>query len=185
MSPEDRKNLAALVGKTLTFYGRPVNDFAIGVWTAACVPFTYGEVAGALTKHAIDPERGGCCPMPADVIRQLAGTRADRSLLAWNQALEAVRAVGSWGSVVFSDKLIHAVIADMGGWLAFCALPTDQMSFNQHRFSELYRAYAVAPELVSAPPQLTGQHDANNARFGISSLPTLIGNDENKPRRLN
>lgn len=185
MTSNDKTRLAALVSNTLTFYGRPVSDFAHSVWTAACDPFTYAEVAEALTRHATDPERGAFCPMPADVVRQLAGTRADRSLLAWNQALEAVRSVGSWGSVVFSDKLIHAVIADMGGWLAFCALPTDDMPFNQRRFAELYRAYAAAPDLVSAPPQLIGQHDANNARFGISSLPTLIGNDEDKPRRLN
>lgn len=185
MNEFDRARFVPLITNTLAFYGRPAGEFALEVWWNATRAFTFEQLAEALSKHATDPERGAHAPMPADVIRQLMGTRTDRSLLAWNQALEAVRSVGSWGSVVFSDKLIHAVIADMGGWLAFCALPTDDMPFNQRRFAELYRAYAAAPDLVSAPPQLIGQHDANNARFGISSSPTLICNDEDKPRRLN
>ena len=176
MTPTDKTRLLALVGNTLTFYGRPVNEFALSVWTAACEPFTYAEVAGALTKHATDPERGAFCPMPADVVRQLAGTRGDRSLLAWNEAIEAVRRLGSWQSVSFDDKLIHAVIADMGGWQRFCALQIDDMPFDQRRFSELYKAYATAPDCVHKPTAMIGGHGLD---------PVQVGGKAIDPKRLN
>ena len=71
MNPADRGEFARLLTDALAFYGKDVSRFALDVWWQACQPFTLDQVSRALTRHAMDAERGQFAPKPADLVRQL------------------------------------------------------------------------------------------------------------------
>lgn len=178
MTPSDRKQFAQLITDVLVFYRREPTKFTLDVWWQACQGFDYEQVTKALTAHAMDAERGQFCPMPADIVKQLQGTRTDRSLVAWGKVLDGMQRVGAYSTVCFDEGLIHAVIEDMGGWVKLCRSDLSELPHVQRRFAETYRAYAVRGD-VQFPPSLPGAHDAGNALRGFESVaPVLIGNPQ-------
>lgn len=174
MKPSDKQAFGNLITDALGFYRRDVSTFALSVWWAACQPFDLEQVAKAITSHAMDPEAGRFAPLPADIVRELAGTRTDRSQLAWNKTLGAMASVGSWTSVAFDDAAIHAVIQDLGGWPQLCSTTNDELPFVQKRFCDAYRAYSTRPD-IPHPAVLRGSHDLGNSKLNVFQLPTLIG----------
>ena len=175
MKPSDKPAFAQLLTDALAFYRQDVSTFALGVWWQASEAFELEQVAKALTAHALDPDRGQFAPKPADLVRVLRGTTADRSLVAWGKVLDAMQRVGAYRSVVFDDGAIHAAISDMGGWPAICRGNFDELQFTQKRFCDLHRAYSLRPDLAY-PAQLVGEHDLQNrlAGHGVAP-PALIG----------
>jgi len=162
------------------FYGKEMSDFAAQVWLQAFQGFDSEQVTKALSAHLMDAERGQFMPKPADIVRQLQGTNTDRSVMAWGKCLEAAAKVGAYQSVAFDDKVIHAVIEDLGGWVRFCRTEFDDLSYLQKRFCDAYKAYAGRGDF-GYPSKLLGEHDISNAPKGISGTPVLIG-DANTAR---
>lgn len=178
MQPTDRAGFKTLMTDALAFYRRDLSAFALSVWWQACQSFDLEQVSKALTAHAMDPEQGRFAPMPADIVKQLQGTRTDRSLIAWGKVLDAAQRVGAYTSVCFDDGLIHVAIEDVGGWVALCRSSMDELQFMQKRFCESYRAYTTRGP-VEYPRLLPGAHDQDNAVKGYSAKPpVLIGDPE-------
>lgn len=178
MKPTDKPAFAQLLTDALAFYRQDLSTFALGVWWQACEAFDMEQVAKALTAHAMDPDRGQFAPKPADMVRVLRGTLADRSLIAWGKVLDAMQRVGAYRTVVFDDGAIHAAISDMGGWPAICRGNVDELQFAQKRFCDLHRAYSARPD-SAYPAQLLGEHDlANRLNGHPADAPTLIGDPQ-------
>lgn len=178
MKPAEKPAFAQLLADALAFYRQDLSAFAMGVWWQACEAFELEQVAKALTAHALDPDRGQFAPKPADLVRVLRGTMADRSLIAWGKVLDAMQRVGAYTTVVFDDGAIHAAISDMGGWPAICRGNVDELQFTQKRFCDLHRAYSLRPDLAY-PAQLLGEHDLQNRLAGHGAArPALIGDAE-------
>jgi hypothetical protein len=178
MTPKDKPSFMQLMTDAMAFYRQDVSNFALGVWWEACKGFDLEQVTKAITAHAMDPERGQFAPKPADVVRQLQGTRTDRSLVAWGKVLDAMQRVGAYTSVVFDDGLIHAVVEDLGGWVEMCRGELKDLPHVERRFCESYRAY-VAKGDVQFPAMLPGVHQLQNAMNGRKSAPpVLIGNPD-------
>lgn len=176
MKPTDRIEFSALLCAAMGFFKQDMSTFALTVWWEACKSFDMEQVSKALTAHTIDPEQGRFPPKPADVVRMLHGTRTDRALIAWSKVMDAMQRVGAYSSVVFDDGVIHAVIEDLGGWVAICRGELKDLPHVERRFCESYRAYAVRGSVVF-PAMLSGAHDANNALKGFKCQPpALIGN---------
>ncbi len=178
MNIDDKGAFSELLTQALGFYGQTVSPFALGVWWQACQGVDLAQVRRALTAHAMDPDRGQWAPKPADIVRQLKGTQADRSLIAWGKVMDAVKRVGAYRSVVFDDGAIHAAIEDMGGWPNVCRTKEDELPFLQRRFTDLHRAYSMRPD-VSFPGRLMGEHEAQNRQLGFKvQAPLLVGDPE-------
>lgn len=176
MSPQDKREFQQLLTDAMAFYRQNVSEFALGVWWAACKPFSLDQVRKAFTAHATDPERGQFPPKPADLIRQLQGTHTDRSLLAWGKVYDAAGRVGAYQSVVFDDAAIHAAISDIGGWVSVCRTSEKELPFLQKRFCDAYRAYATRGQF-DYPSRLLGEHEIANLSIGQKPAPpVLIGN---------
>lgn len=179
MKPGDRKEFQALLTDALAFYRRDLSTFALSVWWQACQPFSFEQVSKALTAHAMDPEQGRFAPMPADIVKHLAGTKSDRSLIAWGKVLDAAQRVGAYASVCFDDGLIHASVEDVGGWVALCRTEMDELPFLQKRFCDSYRAYTTRPD-VKFPAVLGGSHDQANVLKGFKAKPPVLIGDPKK-----
>src|SRR5436190_1052024 len=88
--------------------------------------------------------------------------------------MKAFRQIGHYDSVVFSDKLIHAVIQDMGGWIALCQHNEKELSFVQRDFERRYQIYCRRrPKIL--PKHLTGFIAHQNAINGHEkSIPPAV-----------
>lgn len=181
MQPNEKPALLALVSDVLGYYRQPVSQFTLSVWWNACEKFSMEQVSKALTAHATDPDKGQFAPKVADLIRILAGTKTDRSLMAWGRVFEAMSDVGAYRDVDFCDPAIHAAIIDIGGWPKICRSELSELSYLQHRFCESYRAYQTAG--VVAPAALIGDRctDADFAKRGLPvPAPVVIGGGKSR-----
>jgi hypothetical protein len=185
MRSSDKPAFVSLITDVLAFYRQDTSPFALQVWWSACERFDLEQVSKALTKHAMDAERGQFAPKPADMVRMLQGTATDRAMLAWGKVLQAMQSVGAYTDVVFDDPAIHAVIDDLGGWVKACRGELKELSYLQHRFTESYRAYAGRGEF-EYPRMLSGDRspDAEYLKFGRPvPKPALVG-DKDKARQV-
>lgn len=185
MKNEDKPKFKNLLTDAMGFYKQDVSVFALSVWWQACELFDFEQVAKALTAHAMDPDRGQFPPKPADIVRQLSGTKTDKAMLAWGKAFDAASRVGAYSDVVFDDPAIHAAIEDLGGWVKFCRTGTEELSYLQHRFGESYRAY-VGRESFDYPRRLNGDRSPDEVymKRGLPPpKPAVIG-DVEKARQV-
>lgn len=181
MTPTDRERFASLLTDVLAFYGQKVSTFALSVWWEACQGLDLAIVQRALSRHAMDPERGMFPPKPADIVRQVQGTPTDRASRAWSRLIEAASRVGAYTDVAFDDPTIHAVVEDMGGWPTVCRTEAANLSYQQHRFTEAYRGYVNRGDLDRYPPRLIGDRspDETYTSRGLPPpKPVLIGDPE-------
>lgn len=109
---------------------------------------------------------------PIGLIRQNATGKQpaeqDRSLLAWDRVLEAIREHGGYQTVRFDDPAIHAAIRSCGGWVVLCEQPTEQMiTWTKKAFCDAYRAHVASGLLTAAAAaRLPGIISADRARDG-------------------
>lgn len=88
---------------------------------------------------------------------------------------EAVRRVGPWESVAFDDPIIHAVLAEMGGWTRFGQITDEEWPFTRNEFVKRYQGYVTRPS-STFPRSLTGHVAQHNARLDADApLPRLVG----------
>jgi hypothetical protein len=180
MRSSDKPAFVNLITDVLAFYRQDTSPFALQVWWGACERFDLEQVSKALTKHAMDADRGQFSPKPADLVRMLEGTATDRAALAWGKTLEAMQSVGAYTDVVFDDPAIHAVVEDLGGWVKLCRSETKDLGYIQHRFCESHRAYTGRGDF-EFPRLLSGDRspDSEYAKHGLKPpRPALIGDRE-------
>lgn len=183
MNPSESKDFFRMVSDALGYWKQDASEFTLQVWWQGCQPFSFEQVSKALTAHATDPDKGQFAPKVADIVRQLAGTKTDRSLLAWGRVHDAMSSVGAYQDVDFGDNAIHAAIMDLGGWMKLCRTELTDLSYLQHKFCEAYRAYQAAG--VAEIPALAGDRspDAMYLKRGLPvPKPVQIGSGKSAPR---
>ena len=96
--------------------------------------------------------------------------------MAWSKAYKAICSYGRRNSVVFDDPTIHAVIADMGGWIEFAGMSEEEMPFRAREFEKRYRSYLITG-VSKCETVMIGMDDAQNMRAGFQRepMPFLIG----------
>jgi len=75
---------------------------------------------------------------------------------AWYAVLQKINTVGSYDTVVFEDKLIHAVIMIMGNWVYFCSLTRKELTGLEYEFKNYYMRYKRNPP-SDCPAELKGR----------------------------
>jgi hypothetical protein len=173
----DKPIFFEFLGDVYAFYRRDFSRFAGSVWWTAMLPFDLAAVKDAIGRHSLNPDTGHYLPMPSDVVKMLEGSTLDSALAAWSKVDGALRSVGTWASVAFDDPLIHRVVQEMGGWVAFGQKTEDEWPFIAKEFQNRYRGYRARKERPAYPPTLIGVAEAQNRREGQECQPpVLIGN---------
>ncbi|WP_338963281.1 hypothetical protein KSU11_03245 [Fusobacterium nucleatum] len=76
---------------------------------------------------------------------------------------------GSYGSVEFTDKGIHAVIDALDGWQNLCSMSSDELEkFLTFEFPKIYKAYTRNNYPVTQ--YYIGVHDAVNSEFNVNII---------------
>jgi hypothetical protein len=180
MKPDDKPRFKELLEGVMSYYRQDTSTFILDLWWQACQSFDFEQVQKAMTKHATDPDVGQFAPKVADIVRQLSGTKTDQALLAWGKVLEAMQRIGQYQDVVFDDPAIHTVVMDLGGWAKVCQTLESEISYLQHRFCEMHRAYTGRGQF-DFPGMLVGTRSPDEAYLqrGIPvPAPIFIGNQE-------
>ena len=173
----DTEPFRQLMAGVFALYGRELSDTVLSIWWEALRSFDLVAVREALSRHAMNPDAGQFLPKPADVVRELHGTRGDAAALAWAKTIGAVRDHGSWRSVAFDDPIIHRVVEDLGGWTWLCAQRPDEMSFVERRFRDAYRAWRARGDVPPHRLRLAGVIELTNAANGHPAPDlVLVGN---------
>lgn len=178
VEPHDREVFVRALMGVAEIHSKKLSAFQIELYWNVLTAYPVGDVTTAMERHMADPDVGQFMPKPADIIRQIAGSGDTQAMLAWTKVEKAMRTVGSYRSVVFDDWKIHAVVRDMGGWLALCEMNTDELPFRAREFEKRYRGYTTSQ---AYPPKLIGRSEAYNQAEGYEKFvepPVLIGNQE-------
>lgn len=162
--------VADTVGKN-----RPT-ELALGLYWTALEPYEIDAILNGISLHMRNPDAGMFMPKPADIIRQIEGGGDERSLKAWTKLEQAIGRAGSWKPVAFDDARIHAVVADMGGWMRFCTATGDEWPFMCNEFQKRYRGFMQKPP-TRYPALLVGEGNPDDY------APLLIG-DQTEAKRV-
>lgn len=176
MKPNDFDRFGLALSACAELYGKTVSEGAMSLWWQVLARFDIESVERAFREAVESSDSGQYMPKPADLVRRLEGTSADRSLVAWGKVLEAMRHVGAYRSAVFDDGAIHAAIVDMGGWPQVCRTEMDDLPFTQKRFCDLHRAYSARPD-SPYPARLQGDHEVANLAAGQPVAPPMLVGD--------
>lgn len=112
-------------------------------------------------------------PQVAEIIQYATHTTEseldDRIVLAKQMLKNTIVRYGSYGSVEFTDKGIHAVIDALDGWQKMCSMSSDELEkFLTFEFTKIYKAYTRHNYQVTQ--YYIGVHDAANGTNNINLI---------------
>jgi len=176
MQQSDFSDFKIVLEATTQMYGKVLTATIVALWWEALKGYDLAAVRAGFGRHMQNPDNGQFMPKPADIVRMLGGTTQDEALAAWAKVDRAVRSVGPYETVAFDDPIIHAVIADMGGWVALGAKTEKDWPFVAREFENRYRGYRLGGGAGNYPPTLAGITQTENAQKGVPApAPVLIG----------
>jgi hypothetical protein len=167
MTKEEFLNAMAMLSASV---GREVPKPQATVWYQLVSDLTAEQFQAGILETLRTNTFAGLPPI--GLIRQNAigkqPAEQDRSLLAWDRVLEAIREHGGYQTVKFDDLAIHAAIRSCGGWVALCEQETEQMiTWTKKAFCDAYRAHIASGLLTAAAAaRLPGIIAADRANSG-------------------
>ena len=179
MNPTDKTRFAELITGLAQTFHTPISAADLEAYWRLLSRFSLEEIERAIAGYCRSSKGHRFFPKPGELVALMVGSDADQALRAWSKVMRAIRGVGAYRTVVFDDPLIHAVIWDMGGWQALCAMLLQDEPFRAKEFERRYVGYVARPP-TRYPRQLAGITDTVNAANGYGQIrpPTLIGDEQ-------
>ena len=176
MQTNDIPQFIQMLHNLCEMYGKPrMSDEVAMLHFGALQDYSLEDVRKGFFAALRNPDSGQFMPRPADVIRELSGSSDTRAAMAWAKVRHAIERVGHMPSVVFDDAVIHAVVADMGGWVQLSTITYDELPFRERDFLRFYRAY-MGRDLGDYPRKLAGMAETENTAAGHAvAEPQLLG----------
>lgn len=151
-------------------YNRKLSALLLHTYWNCLKKYSYAEFETTLWDFLKNPNYArSYFPSPADWIKAIEGDNETKSLVAWTEVKTAIRQVGQYESVKFTDALIHDVIQEMGGWIFLCQQSERELIFLQKEFERRYRMNRALKKLTKGPRYLTGQIEHQNSLNGFTN----------------
>ena len=124
-------------------------------------------------------------PKPVEFIKFISPPEdeKDTALLAWVEVDNAVRTIGNYASVQFSDPVIHTTIQAMGGWSTFQNADNNEWVWVKKEFMSIYPTMKKRGGHESG--HLQGAAELDQVAYGRPELvrdPVVIGARKNQKR---
>lgn len=176
MGRDDAEQFAQAWAGAWDVYGRNCTSASIRLSFRALQDLALDAVLPALHAHL--NENPNNPPTPASIRQRIEGDPETRIHLAWSKFRQSVMRAGPYRSVIFDDPIIHAVVRDLGGWIACNDWQETELPFREQDFRRAYRAYIKSGQFPY-PPKLAGIADTHNGAAGFAQeAPMLIGNKQ-------
>ena len=184
MQTNDIPQFIQMLHNLCEMYGKPrMSDEVAMLHFGALQDYSLEDVRKGFFAALRNPDSGQFMPRPADVIREISGSSDTRAAMAWAKVFEAICRVGHMPSIAFDDAIIHAVIADMGGWVKLALITNDELPFRERDFLRIYRGYIGRP-LGDYPRYLPGMAETDNYAKGYAVEPPLLLGDASKAEQV-
>lgn len=175
MRTEDKTAFAEAVATFASLYRHEVTKPALRLWWAVLCRFELEDVQRALGVYASSGNR--FVAVPGQIAELIEGDPDTRALQAWTRLELAMQRVGRYDSVAFDDALIHACVAEMGGWLEVCGWTLDEAPFRRNEFVKRYRGHQLSRRVPPFPTHLVGLIEADPQSDATSADARRIGDE--------
>ena len=106
-------------------------------------------------------------PKPSELLELVNGNQGEQASLAWLRVHEAVKNVGPYESIDFTDdRAINSTIEGMGGWVQLCQVTLDEWKWKRIEFEKLYPTMAQRKN-GGHPESLPGIVEIDNTGRGF------------------
>ena len=107
-------------------------------------------------------------PKPSELLDLLNGKEDEQATIAWLRVHKAVKDIGPYESVDFTDdRVINSTIEAMGGWVNLCKVSLDEWKWKRKEFEGLYHTMAKRNN-GGHPISLPGIVEIDNMPRGFS-----------------
>jgi len=137
------------------------------------------KLAGSLTNLYPGSNIVGLIKEEAGKIDGTGMSLDTKAMLAYDKVIKAIHDVDAYGSPQFDDKVIHAVIERLGGWVKACSILDTEKKWWRKDFELAYKQYDGMRDRIDAPKHLAGIHEQNNSQKFPAHVPdpVQIGTD--------
>lgn len=150
--------------------GKAVSKIKAEIYFKALESHTIEHISKAVTR-LIKTRVFPSFPKPAELLQEIEGRNENRATDAWIKVINAVRRIGNYESVRFSDPVIHSVIQSLGGWPQLCMMEIKAETWKQREFEKLYAVISERPG--KHPEYLPGTCEIDNAARGYDLTPNI------------
>ncbi len=166
MDPSEYDARTDIIGAVYETAGTQLSAAAIELIVNALADVPFDALKRAASRAVLEENFR---PSPAK-LRELAGVpqAPQRSLMAWEAVLHAIRKHGGHSAVDF-DPITNAVIRTLGGWEWLTGLPAEQLhKFEARKFREHYERFAATgiPAQSELALPLEGMTEQQPLRIG-------------------
>lgn len=187
MKDIDKKDFALILTGCGELYEKAISKELARIYFEALKQYDIEQVKAAFSAHVNDAERGMYMPKPADIVRNIEGTKkGDMALLRstaemqWQEVVQKISRVGAYGTPKFADQTTLAAVAGLGGWPFLCSLTTDKLEWKGKEFVSTYQDYATMP-VESLPKHVAGLiEQSRHKNQGSGMLNSLINQAEKR-----
>jgi len=174
MNRSEKAVFTALLSNIAELYSKPLSPSMLEIYWTIFKDYPLENIKSAIHRHLLDHTQGKFMPKPADLLKYFEKSLEEKASNAWTQVSAAIGFFGAHESVIFEDNLIHAVIADMGGWIRLCHIQESQLFFEEKEFKRRYVSYQYHPP-TTCPAQLKGLYNHENpVRINLKEDPLRL-----------
>lgn len=179
MKQEDKARFASALAGMGEVFDREIKVAVAEIYFRALEKFTIDEVEAGISKACSSLR---FFPKPVEIIEAIAGGSQgleDRAYVEATKALEAVKRIGTYSSVVFDDPVTQAVIMQhFGGWQMLSEMRVEDEKWFLKDFAKSYASFSRSG--IKHFGSLPGLSSAQNALRGATwqEKPTHVGDRE-------
>ena len=145
-------------------YGKEPTKVLMSAYYMVLEDLTVDQIKSAI-KSILANRKYSSLPLPAEILEFINGSQDDKALLALHELESAMKKVGAYNSVCFSDSIIMETASRMGGWARLCRTTEDEWKFLKKEFINIYKA--LSKTNFEAPKYLIGLHQNENECNGF------------------
>lgn len=171
-----RPEFAESMGFLESLIGRSIEPNTAAAWFLMLGHLSAEQLQRAIVAVMRQHRFGGLPPIgqiveAAEGPQQSAALPNDqRAVLAWDRVLDAISRVGGYASARFDDPLINASIRSLGGWVALCDTPSEELrTWKRKEFLESYKAHTALGVSAEQAAPLLGMVAIENTRTGFNA----------------
>ena len=134
---KNKKMFGEYIALWSEMHSKELSDLLARAYWKALEPYSDEDCHTAFEKCSIECD---WFPKIPHILERMPGNapEGDQASLAWAEVDKAVRTIGNYSSVQFSDPVIHSVIQAMGGWHELCQCSNDEWKWKRVEFEKLY-----------------------------------------------
>ena len=155
------KNFMTLLGE---LFDKSLSDALKDMYWVILQPFTDDQC-----KKAFELALTTCkfFPKPSEILEMINGNQGEQATFAWLRVDQAVKRVGPYESVDFTDdRAINSTIEGMGGWVQLCKTTQNEWKWKKLEFEKLY-SIMVQRKNEDHPESLPGIIEIENTGRGF------------------